>query len=414
MPKTILILGTLDTKGKEYEYLQEQIEKKGVRTLVVDISCREFKPEFHPDVSCDQVARAAGTSFKEISRGDRRAAMKIMVEGATKIVKKLHDEEKFQGIIAMGGSNATSMCCEVMRTLPISFPKVMVSTMASGNVRQYVGCKDIIMVNPVGDISLNRMTRRIFTNAANAIIGMVNAEAEEEENKKLQIAATMFGVTEPCLMKAKSLLEKEGYEVVVFHAVGTGGMAMEELIEQGEIDGVLDITTTELADELCGGVLSAGASRLEAAGKRGIPQVIVPGALDMVNFWAPETVPEKYRDRVFYRHNPQITLMRTTKEENKKLGRIIAEKVNNARGPTSIVLPLKGFSKYDQLNGVLAVDIKGKQIGRWYNPEADKAFIESLKKSVDPSKIEIVEINAHINDDVFAEQLARIFKKLWK
>lgn len=257
------------------------------------------------------------------------------------------------------------------------------------------------------------MTRRIFTNAANAIIGMVNAEVEGEKNKKPQIAATMFGITEPCVMKAKSLLEKEGFEVVVFHAVGTGGMAMEELIERGEIDGVLDVTTTELADELCGGVFSAGATRLDAAGKRGIPQVIVPGALDMVNFWAPETVPEKYRNRVFYRHNPQITLMRTNEEENKRLGRIIAEKANNARGPTSIVLPLKGFSKYDRLKGVMAVDIKGKQIGRWYNQEADNAFIESLKNSIDPSKVEIVEINAHINDDAFAEQLAKIFKKLW-
>jgi len=411
MPKAVLILGTLDTKGEEYKYLQQQIERRGVRTFLVDISCKEFKPEFHPDVSCEEVARLAGRSFREISRSNRTAAMERMVEGAIKIIKKLYAEEKFHGIIGMGGSNATSMCCEVMRTLPIGFPKIMVSTMASGNVRQYIGCKDILMMNPVGDVSLNRMTKRIFTKAANAVVGMVNVEMEEED-KKLQIAATMFGVTQPCVMRAKWLLEKEGFEVVIFHTVGTGGMAMEELIEQEEIDGVLDITTTELADELCDGIFSAGPNRLEAAGKKGIPQIIVPGSLDMVNFWAPETIPEKYRKRVFYRHNPQITLMRTNEEENRELGKVIADKLNKTKGPTSILIPLKGFSAYDKSDGVFGVDFKGKKIGKWYNPYANKAFIESLIVNINSSKVKVVEVDAHINDDVFAERLINVFKGL--
>lgn len=410
MTKRVLIMGTLDTKGKELEYLREQIIKRGCKTIVLDLSCKELSSNFYSNISCEEVAKAAGVNFQKISHMDRKEAMQLMIEGAIRLVQTMCQNGDIQGVIAVGGANGTYMGCKIMQTLPIGFPKVMISTIASGDVRPYVGYKDIIMIHSVSDISLNRIIKRIFTNAANAIVAMVNVEMENAEGTLF--ATTMFGVTEPCVNIVKSTLEKSGYEIVVFHAVGTGGMAMEELIIEGKINGVLDITTTELADELCGGVFSAGPKRLEAAGRMGIPQVIAPGAIDMVNFWAPETVPKKYRKRKFYRHNPQITLMRTNKKENKKLGEIIADKANRARGPTAIILPLKGFSKYDSPNGPQAINIKGEPFGQWFDPEADAAFIRSIKKNINYSKVDLVEVDAHINDYKFAREVVEVFKEL--
>jgi uncharacterized protein (UPF0261 family) len=280
--------------------------------------------------------------------------------------------------------------------------------MASGDVRGYVGYKDIVMFNPVGDISINRMTRRIFLNAVRAMGGMLKGESVHEEERKTQVAVTVFGVVQPCAEHAKELLEKKGVEVILFHTSGTGGMALEALVKQGEIDAVLDVSTTELADEVVGGVLSAGPHRMEAAGDKGIPQVIVPGAVDLVNFKTPETVPQKWEDRVFYRHTPHITLMRTSPEESASLGRLFARKINQAKGQTVVLIPLKGFSAYDSPKGPKSISLHGGPATRsWFWPEADRAFYQALKENIDHSRIRYHELAMHINEPGFAQRAVR-------
>ena len=341
---------------------------------------------------------------------DRRSASEVMSYGATKILTKLFSQGKFHGLIALGGSIGTTMACNIMKNFPIGFPKVVVSTIASGDVRPYIGGKDIILIHSVGDISLNRITRKIFANAAAAIASMVKVKQAKRKIKPL-VSTTMFGVTQPTVLRLKKYAESLGFEVIVFHAVGSGGMAIEDLIRQGEIVSVADITTHELADYLFGGIYSAGPDRLEAAGEKGIPQVVVPRALDMINFGPPETVPEKYRNRLFYRHSPKITLMRVNVEESIKIGKTMAYKLNKAKGPVTIVFPLKGLSGYDKERGVLATSYNGEPIKEWYDPEADHALLKTLKEEV-KSKIEIVEVDAHINDSSFSEAVFNNFQKL--
>jgi uncharacterized protein (UPF0261 family) len=283
-----------------------------------------------------------------------------------------------------------------MRALPVGIPKVMVSTVASGDTRPYVDVKDIMMMYSVVDISgINSISRRILTNAAFAVAGMVRGEVPPAKEEKPLIGATMFGVTTPCVTKAREYLEERGYEVLVFHATGTGGRAMESLVEAGFIKGVLDITTTEWCDELVGGILSAGPNRLEAAGKAGIPQVVSTGALDMVNFGPMETVPERFKGRKLYKHNPSVTLMRTTNEENAQLGKIIAEKLNAAKGPTALFLPLEGVSLYD---------VEGKP---FYDPQADAALFKAIRENIDRTKVELIEMDTDINDERFALAMAK-------
>ena len=367
--KTVLLIGTLDTKGEEYRFLRKRFEAEGVRTILIDVSCKRDVPGSSADVSCSDVARAARMDFQTVSRLERIPAQKAMTEGAILLAKELFSRNQFEGIMALGGSNGSAIACAVMQQFPFGIPKLMVSTMASGNVRGYVGFKDIIMFNPVGDISVNRVTRRIFSNAVRAMAGMLKGEFREEEERRVQVAVTVFGVVQPCAEHAKALLEEKGYEVVLFHTSGTGGMAMEELIRQGEIDAVLDVSTTELADEVAGGVLSAGPRRLEAAGTMGIPQVILPGAIDLINFNTPETVPEKWKDRVFYRHTPHITLMRTSPEESASLGRLFGKKVNQARGLSTVLIPLNGFSAYDGPKGPPSINLRGGPASRpWFWP----------------------------------------------
>jgi uncharacterized protein (UPF0261 family) len=290
-----------------------------------------------------------------------------------------------------------------MRALPFGVPKLMVSTLASGQVKQYVGVRDILMLHSVVDISgLNRISRTVLTNAANALIGMVRhppSAIDNLQSEKPLVATTMFGVTTPCVEAARKVLEDAGYEVLVFHATGTGGMTMESFIRDGLIQGVLDITTTELADELVGGILTAGRDRLTAAGLAGVPQVISLGALDMVNFGPPETVPERFKDRRFYQHNPTVTLMRTTPEENDQLGKEIAQKASAAKGPTAVLLP-KG--------GVSAIDAPGKPFA-W--PEADAALFASLRLWMAP-QVEVIERPEHINDPTFAQLAAQTLLRL--
>ena len=406
--KTVLLIGTLDTKGKEYQYVREKLEVEGVRPLLMDVSCKGFQSEFSSDIQCKEVAQAAKADFASVSQLERVSAQKVMTEGAIKLSEELFRQDKFHGIMALGGSNGTAIACAVMQRFPVGMPKFMVSTMASGDVRGYVGYKDIVMLNPVGDISLNRITKKIFLNAVKAIAGMLKEEKAEEKIRRIQIAITVFGVVQPCAEYAKTLLEEKGYEVLVFHTSGTGGMALEELVKQGEIDAVLDISTTEVTDEVVGGVLSAGPHRMEAAGSMGIPQVVVPGAIDLVNFKTPETVPEKWKDRIFYRHTPHITLMRTNVEESALLGQVFAQKINQAKGPSLILIPLGGFSAYDSPQGPKAINLQGGSAPRpWFWPEADRAFCQAMKENLDASRVRYHELSMHINEPSFAEMAVR-------
>jgi uncharacterized protein (UPF0261 family) len=391
--KTVALLGTLDTKGEEFEFLRQQIRTAGLATLVIDTGVLE-PPLFPPDISRREVASAAGVPLENLlSEKDRGQSVAVMAVGAGVVVRDLYAREKIHGLLSLGGSAGTTIGTAAMRALPMGFPKLMVSTLASGNTRPFVRTKDIIMYYPVLDIAgLNFVTRRILRNAAAAIVGMVLQEQTEPKPEKPVVAATMFGVTTPCVSKARQLLEEHGYEVLVFHATGTGGQAMESLIADGLISAVLDITTTELADELVGGILSAGPDRLTAAGAAGVPQVVSPGAIDMVNFGPMDSVPERFRHRQLYAHNPNVTLMRTTVEECAALGRITAEKLNAAKGPVTFVMPLRGVS---------AIDAPGKP---FYSPEADAAYLQALRRYLNPN-VSLIEADAHINDERFAVEL---------
>ena len=393
---TVILLGTLDTKGIEYDYLRQRVRAEGCNVIVVDAGVRG-EPLTHADISNAEVAKAADADVAELAaKGDRGLAVETMANGATSVVLRLLEEGRLDGILGLGGSGGSAIVTQAMRALPVGVPKLMVSTMASGDTRPYVGAVDIAMMYSVVDIAgINLISERILTNAATAIAGMArgNESFKPASESKPLIGATMFGVTTPCVTAARRRLESRDYEVLVFHATGTGGQSMEALVAGGFISGVLDITTTELADELVGGVLSAGPDRLEIAGQLGVPQVVSLGALDMVNFGPMDTVPEKFRARNLYRHNPTVTLMRTTPEECAELGRIIARKLSAAKGPVSVFIPLRGVSM---------IATEG---GPFYDPEADRALIDNLKQGL-RQDIEVRELDMDINDERFAHAMA--------
>jgi uncharacterized protein (UPF0261 family) len=394
MAKTVCVVGTMDTKGSEFAFITDMIESSGVSTCVVDTGILG-EPQFIPDVSADEVAQAGGSSLQALrDEGDRGNSVAVMAQGAATFIAEKHAAGEIDGIISLGGSAGTTMGTTAMQALPVGVPKLMVSTLASGDTSPYVQSKDICMMYSVVDIAgINRLSRQILTNAAGAIVGMVTSYTPRETTDKPLIAATMFGVTTPCVTKAREILEAAGYEVLVFHATGTGGRAMEDLVKGGFLVGVLDVTTTELADELVGGILSAGPERLDAAGQAGLPQVIAPGALDMVNFGPPDTVPEKFNERHFYQHNPTVTLMRTTAEETAELGKIMARKLSEAKGPTTVLIPTQGVS---------AIDKTGQPFD---SPEARDAWRENLKAYIGDN-VTVIEMDVHINDDEFAAKLA--------
>jgi uncharacterized protein (UPF0261 family) len=391
----VVVVATLDTKGEEAGFVRDRLRAAGLDTCLIDAGSMG-PPVIEPDIPRDEVFVSAGTTAADVQRaGDRGKAVALAAAGMSKVVGRLHVRGKVDGVIGLGGSAGTTIGSAAMRALPYGIPKVMVSTLASGQVQPYVGVRDILMLNSVTDLcGLNRFTRMVLENAAAAMIGMVNRKppAAAHADKPL-ITATMFGVTTACVSAARQHVEAAGYEVLVFHATGTGGRTMEAMIADGLIAGVLDITTTELADELVGGVLTAGRDRLTAAAIRGVPQVISVGALDMVNFGPPETVPKTFDGRRFYQHNPTVTLMRTTPEENDRLGKEIAEKASAARGPTAILLPLKGVSAID------------KEGGPFWWPEADRALFQSIRNWVGPG-VKLVELDCHINDPAFAQTAA--------
>ncbi len=390
-----VVIGTLDTKGAEVGFVSDRLREAGLDVLVVDVGSLG-SPAFRADIPREELFATAGTTLAEVQRrGDRGEAVTLASLGAERIVRRLHAEGRLHGVLGLGGSAGTTIGTAAMRSLPYGIPKLMVSTLASGQVQPYVGVRDICMMHSVTDLcGLNRFTQQVLANAAAALAGMLTAPPQAANAEKPLIAATMFGVTTPCVENARARIEPAGYEVLVFHATGTGGRTMEAMIADGLITGVLDITTTELADELVGGVLSAGPDRLTAAAIRAIPQVISLGALDMVNFGPAETVPERFQGRRFYRHNANVTLMRTTPEENDRLGKEIAEKASAARGPTAIVAPLRGVS---------AIDREG---GPFWWPEADRALFQSLRNWVAPS-VRLIELDMHINDPPFAQAAAQ-------
>ncbi len=400
---TVVLLGTLDTKGPEYAFLRDRVLATGCDVMVVDAGVMSTSPL--ADVTADEVAVAAGAERAVLARiGDRGPAMTAMTRGAVEVVRDLHARGRLDGILGVGGSGGSSLISAAMQALPVGVPKLLVSTMASGDTRPYVGTSDIAMLYSVVDIAgINGISERILANAAAAIAGMARAAEAyvPRTDAKPLIGATMFGVTTPCVTAAREVLEARGYEVLVFHATGAGGLAMEALIKAGFITGVLDVTTTELADELVGGVLSAGPDRLEMAGRLGLPQVVSLGALDMVNFGPLDTVPGAFRDRNLYVHNATVTLMRTTEAECAELGRIVARKLSAATGPLAVFIPAGGVSM---------IDAPGAP---FHDPVADAALVRELKAGLRPG-IEVVEMVTHINDPAFARAMAERLDGLYR
>ncbi|HZR53604.1 MAG TPA: Tm-1-like ATP-binding domain-containing protein [Streptosporangiaceae bacterium] len=392
----VALVGTLDTKGQDFAFLAERLRAAGAEVIVIDAGTGEPDGPA-PDITGDQVAAAAGTTRAELSAAnDRGRAVTEMGRGAAVLVADLVARGQVQGVLSAGGSGGSSIAAQVMAALPVGLPKLLVSTMASGDVSPYVGAKDVAIMYSVVDVAgLNRISRLVLGNAAAAMAGMVQAKQQPaQQDDKPLIAASMFGVTTPAVEAAKAHLTELGYEVLVFHATGAGGRALEALAQARLLSGVLDLTTTELADDLVGGVLSAGPDRLTAAGAAGLPQVIAPGALDMVNFGAPSTVPETFRTRLFYEHNPTVTLMRTTAEEMAELGARIGRKAAKATGPTQVFWPERGVS---------ALDADGQS---FRDRIADEACREALERELAAAGQALHRIDAHINDPSFGMKMA--------
>ncbi len=402
MSKTVCILGAFDTKGLEYAFLREQILSQGADIVTINTGVMGSTDLFPIDIEADEVAAAGGGDLAAIrEKKDRGEAMRAMAEGAAALLEKLYAEGRFDGVIGMGGSGGSSVITAAMRALPVGVPKLCVSTVASGETSAFVGAKDVVLFPSITDVAgVNRISQVIFSRAAGAIMGMVSAPMPTEIDDRPIIVASMFGNTTECVDACRAALDAEGYEVLVFHATGTGGRTMESLIDEGLVDAVLDITTTEWADEVCGGTLSAGPDRLSAPGRAGLPHLIAPGCIDMANFGIIDSVPEKFRTgRTLYEWNPAITLMRTTAEENAHMGKIFAEKANAASGPVAFLLPLRGVS---------ILDGDGE---RFCDRQADQAFFDALKANLD-SGIPVEEIDANINDAEFSNRAVAMMLEL--
>lgn len=393
--KYVVLAGALDTKHVEYAFVRDRLASHGIVSILLDFGVLG-NAGIVADIDRATVATAGGVSIESLQAShDRNTAMVAMATGAAKEVSRLHDEGKVGGLIVLGGSNAGYAMSRIAHSLPFGVPKILVSTIVAGDTRPYVGTSDLMMMYPVVDIAgINSISATVLAHAADACAGMLLAPKVEVASATGSIGATMFGVTTECVAEVQGILHSDGWEVHAFHATGVGGQAMEAMIRDGLFDGIADITTTELADEMIGGVCSAGPDRLTAAGELGIPQVVSVGALDMVNFGALDTVPAKYRGRLLYAHNPAVTLMRTNAEECAALGRELARKVNAATGPTEIVIPLRGFSQ---------ISVKGAP---FYDPTADKALIDALSEALAPG-IPLHLVDTEINDPVFAEKVAQ-------
>jgi uncharacterized protein (UPF0261 family) len=397
--RTVVIAGALDTKGAEFAFVKGLIAASGLTPLLVDFGVLG-EPEIQADISNVEVAMAGGGDLRQLrATGDKAEAMKVMSTGLTVIVRGLHAKGRLQGMLGMGGTCGTACATAAMRALPVGIPKVMVSTVGGGDTSAYVGSRDIIIIPSVVDVAgINRISRAIYTNAASAIAGMVMSEPASAEPERSLIAASMFGNTTQCVDRSRAALEKEGFEVLVFHATGAGGRTMKSLVEDGLISGILDITTTELADEVCGGVFSAGPDRIRMASSHCVPLVLAPGCVDMCNFWARVTVPSRYQCRNLYEWNLNVTLMRTNVEENIRIGEMLASTANLAKGPVAVLIPLQGVSMLDSPGGP------------FWDPEADRSCFAAIKRNL-RGEILFEEVDANINEPRFADRATELL--LW-
>lgn len=406
MKKNIVLVGTLDTKGEESLYVKNLIEKNNYRVTTIDVGTGwRGKLVFPPNYPREEVAKAGGSSIKEIlslgESGQENRMMEIMSEGATRICQQLHELGKLHGIISLGGTMGTTLGTKIMRALPFGLPKVMLSTIASGDTRPYIGTKDIVMISSIADIAgLNRITEVTLTQAAGAVMGMA-AAGKVKASKKPLIAITTLGGTTNCALQVKKQLEGKGYETVIFHANGCGGRAMEEMVEQGLIQGVFDLSTNEVVDHLYQGWSDAGPTRLEGAGRIGVPQLVAPGNIDHIIYSLPDKIPDRFKHQYIHVHGTGIYVLRTKKNEMIEVAKAIAEKVNNAKGKTAVIFPLKGLSILDKVDK------------EFDDPEANFAFFETLKQNLKP-EIEVKEVNAHITDSLFGDEAAQMLYELMK
>ena len=400
MAETVVLAGALDTKGADFAFVKELIEEAGLATLVVDFGVMG-EPAFAPDVTRQEVCTAGGGDLAHLASGGHKdAAMATMARGLAAVVSGLHREGRLDGIIGMGGSGGTSLVTTAMRELPVGVPKVMVSTVGGGDVSAYAGTKDITFMPSVVDVAgINRISRAIYANAAGAVAGMVRTRAPAAGSERPLLTASMFGNTTTAVEHARGILEGAGYEVLVFHATGSGGRTMEGLISDGYISGSLDLTTTELADTVCGGVFDAGPERCLAASRAGVPAVVVPGCVDMANFGGPATVPAHYRDRQLYEWNPDVTLLRTNVDENRRIGEMIAAAVNAATAAVAVVVPLGGVSMLDS---------DGE---RFWDPAADRACFEAIRSNLREG-IPLLEDEHNINDPAFSGRVADLLLEM--
>lgn len=397
----ILMLGCFDTKGEEFAFLRECILSQGETIKTINTGVFGTTQKFPVDIEAEQVAQEAGFTIENLRKeADRGHAVDVMGKGAARLVSKLMLEGGIKAAIGMGGGGGTYIALAALKEVSLGVPKLCLSTLASKDVSRLMGSKDITLMPTIVDVAgLNSISKHMMRQAAAAICAMAKVQSLDAQATTGKVAISMFGNTSTCVDQCIRLLEKQGYEVFTFHANGTGGKTMEALIREGFFDAVLDITTTELADDLCGGICSAGPDRLNAAAEMGVPQVVVPGCLDMVNFAQMDTVPEQYKDRKLYSWAPDVTLMRTNEEENRILGERLVQKVNQSTAPVTILLPTKGISQIDAEGGV------------FYQPEADQALFESIKKhSQDPVKV--AEVNAHINDQKFSAYIVSSLQEM--
>lgn len=398
--KTVVVAGALDTKGADYKFLVDRLRAHGVNPLTVDFGVLG-DAFFPPDVSNAEVARASGVDLLTLRQSkDKALAMRVMAEGLPRVFSRLSEDGRLDGVCGMGGSGSTAILSAGMRALPIGLPKLIVSTVAAGDVSAYVGSTDVTLMHSVVDVAgLNRVSLQIYSNAAAAIAGMVNAARPEPTKEKPLVAASMFGNTTNCIDRARSILDRAGWEVLVFHATGSGGRTMQRLASEGFLAGMLDLTPTELADQVCGGVFSAGPERVNIAAATPIPVVLAPGCVDMCNFGSPASVPGRYGSRLLYEWNSNVTLMRTNIDENRAIGRLLAETANRCAGPCVVLLPLQGVSMLDSPGNP------------FWDPEADHACFDTLRSCLKPD-IPVIEVDANINDPAFADRATQVFFEL--
>lgn len=391
----VVVAGSLDTKGREFEFVVRLLERWGVEVILIDFGVLD-DPSLRPRISSREVAEAGQGDLDRLRADkDKTEAMRVMQRGLARVVERLAAEGRVDGMLGMGGTGGTAIVSAAMRRLPLGLPKVLVSTLGGGDISEYAGGRDIVVIPSVVDVAgINRISRLVYTNAASALAGMVLAPEPATDEDRPLVCASMFGNTTGCVDRARAMLENQAYEVLVFHATGNGGRTMQSLVADGHIAGVLDVTTTELADEVCGGVFSAGPDRVRIGASARIPFVLAPGCVDMCNFGPRDTVPEKFRGRLLYEWNPNVTLLRTNAEENRRIGAMLAETANLCAGPVTVLVPMKGVS------------MLGGPGNPFWDPEADGACLEALRGHLRRG-IPLIEVEANINEPEFAECAAR-------